>query len=160
MNLRLFLTFVLCTCALLSKGVAHDLVLIPDDQGNLTIKLGHPGEYELPDVHKLYELTGYSSADSPGVSLLGKAKAAGAELKMIGLNELISGKPVMVGGQYDNGYWTTIAKDTYFNASKLLVPNAKEGSHNMKFGKGLGARGNSRGLPAQAWPSDRDYPSS
>ncbi|MBV9498515.1 MAG: hypothetical protein JO138_03995 [Acidobacteriaceae bacterium] len=38
---------------------AHDLVLIPEDQKSVTIKFGHPQEFEAPDPDKLIRLNAY-----------------------------------------------------------------------------------------------------
>ncbi len=132
MKTQLSLLFTLVAFA--SAG-AHDLVLLLRSPGELVIKFGHPGEYEPADLHKLLELNAYPVGSEKPVSLLAeKPQHDDANWKLTALG----GKPVgMVTGQYDNGYWVGISEDTYYNTSKLYLPEGKHSGEFFKFGKGL-----------------------
>ncbi|MGH7837946.1 MAG: hypothetical protein ACREQC_08995, partial [Candidatus Binataceae bacterium] len=56
--------------ATVQKIAAHDLVLIPAGPNTLTLKFGHPQEYEAPNREKLIKLDLYLAGDEPPVSIL------------------------------------------------------------------------------------------
>lgn len=48
--------------------VAHDLVLVPEPNGNLTVRFGHPGDWQVPDKERLLDLQVSGSAGAAASS--------------------------------------------------------------------------------------------
>jgi nickel transport protein len=117
---------------------AHDVVLLLRSPDALTIKFGHPGEYEPADLNKLIELKAYAAGSGKGVSLLDdKPKKAGMNWKLPGLEKLAGGPVALVTAQYDNGYWVGVSKDKFYNTSKLHIPKGQHAGYFFKFSKGF-----------------------
>jgi uncharacterized GH25 family protein len=120
------------------SSLAHDLVLLPSGTDDLVIRFGHPGEYEPADLHRIFELNAFVEGQNTPISLLDLTPVK-AESDWLDRNikQSIGGKVTMVTGRYDNGYWTSVSKDKFFNTSKDLLPNGLESGHYLKFAKGL-----------------------
>lgn len=129
----------LAATAMLSVPVfalAHDLVLIPEANGNLTIRFGHPGDWQMADRERLLDLRVTSAggnASTPSVTAQGKnLGATGASP---------AGSASMVSARYDNGLWVTVpgedGKPVYYNTTRAMVPKATSTMSAIKFAKGL-----------------------
>ncbi len=117
---------------------AHDLVLIPNGANGMTLKFGHSGEYTAPDPDRLIELNGYW-ADSPQpVALLSRIAEGNAEESKVDLTSVAQhGDLLIVSGEYDNGYWSTVNGKKYWNTSKVHLPHEKDSGSFFKFAKAL-----------------------
>ena len=118
---------------------AHDLVLLPQGDGAVVIRFGHPGEYEPADLPRLVRLDAYPEGQARAVSLLeAKPMRTGVDWLEENLSQCTGGHAVgMVTGEYDNGYWISVAPGKYFNTSRVVLPAGKDAGHYLKFGKGL-----------------------
>ena len=132
----------LCAVAALAAlpvfAAAHDLVLVPEPDGNLTVRFGHPGDWQMPDRERLLDLHVAGSA--------GGATAAPPALKTNGLSLEATGVAAtrvasMVSARYDNGLWLTLpgpdGKPKYFNSTRAMVPQGRSTMAALKFAKGL-----------------------
>ncbi|MBV9106671.1 MAG: DUF4198 domain-containing protein [Verrucomicrobia bacterium] len=118
---------------------AHDLVLLPTGKDGLLIRFGHPGEYEPADLPRLVKLDAYTEDADKAISLLElKPAKMGLDWLEERIGQLIDGEPpMMVTGQYDNGYWISVKPEKYFNTSRAILPEGKDAGHYLKFAKGL-----------------------
>jgi nickel transport protein len=124
--------------ALISAASAHDLVLIPEPSGDLTVRFGHPGDWQPASVDRLLGL------QMDGAAVAGRKGAA--TLRTQGKN-LVASKVAsqsqahLVNASYDNGLWVTVpdaaGKPVYFNTSKAMLPQATTSMAALKFAKGL-----------------------
>ena len=139
MKIIVLLCVALFSAAATRSAGAHDLVLLPSGKDELLIRFGHPGEYEPADLPRLFKLDAYARGEDKAISLLEvKPVQMGVDWLIERLGQLTGGKPVMiVTGQYDNGYWTSITPEKYFNTSRAILPAGKDAGHYLKFGKGL-----------------------
>lgn len=117
---------------------AHDLILIPEPSGNLTVKFGHPGDWQQADKERLLDLkteVGTASAKPLAAMLVGR----GLELEAAGIAQ--PGKASMVTARYDNGLWVTLkdasGKEVFYNTTKAMMPEATSTRAAIKFAKGL-----------------------
>lgn len=117
---------------------AHDLVLVPSPSGDLTVKFGHPNDWQPADKERLLDL----QAEGDGSA----SKSLSSTLKKKGLNlesahVATTGKAMLVAGRYDNGLWVTMpgpaGKDVYFNTTKAMMPEGKSSMSAIKFAKAL-----------------------
>ena len=126
-------------CAVLpALSAAHDLVLVPEPDGNLTVRFGHVGDWQMLTRERLLELRVVSETSNP--------KSAPMTLKPSGLNLTATGVATagtagLVAARYDNGLWVVMpgleGKPEYFNTSKAMLPQAKSAMAAIKFAKGL-----------------------
>ncbi len=124
---------------------AHDLVLIPEANGNLTIRFGHPGDWQIADRERLIDLRvagAGSLVTTPTLTVQGKnLEATGASA---------SGSAAMASARYDNGLWVTVpgegGKPTYYNTTKAMLPKATSTMAAIKFAKGLYGTPNDTGV--------------
>lgn len=135
-SLRAIVSAVALTVPLLSQ--AHDLVLVPEPSGNLTVKFGHPNDWQHADKERLLDLQveGEGTASKPLASTL-----KGKGLNLAAAHVMTAGKASLVTGRYDNGLWVTMpgtaGKDVYLNSTKAMVPDAKSTMSAIKFAKAL-----------------------
>ena len=121
------------------RAHAHDLVLVPETTGSLTVRYGHPGDWQQADKERLLDL---QVGDAAGI-----AKPLAAAIKPAGLSLSVAdvstdGKAAMAIARYDNGIWTitpgaTADKPVYHNASKAMVPQATSAVASIKYSKAL-----------------------
>ena len=131
--------FFTVACAVLpALSAAHDLVLVPEPDGNLTVRFGHVGDWQMLTRERLLELRVVSETSNP--------KSAPMTLKPSGLNLTATGVATagtagLVAARYDNGLWVVMpgpeGKPEYFNTSKAMLPQAKSAMAAIKFAKGL-----------------------
>lgn len=136
---KLALTFVLALASTLPiAAAAHDLVLIPEPNGNLTVRFGHPNDWQPADKERLLDLrvtgsAGAASAPLPALTSRG--------LNLEAANAAPSGTAAMATARYDNGLWVTVpdasGKPVYYNTSKAMLPQATSTMAAIKFAKGL-----------------------
>ena len=117
---------------------AHDLVLVPEPSGKLTVKFGHPGDWQQADKDRLLDLkteAGAASAKPLAPMLVGR----GLELEAEGVAD--PGKASLVTARYDNGLWVTVkdaaGKAVSYNTTKAMMPKATSTRAAIKFAKGL-----------------------
>ena len=117
---------------------AHDLILIPEPSGNLTVRFGHPGDWQQADKERLLDLktaAGAASAKPLAPMLVGH----GLDLDAEGVAE--PGKPSMITARYDNGLWVTVkdasGKEVFYNTTLAMMPKATSTRAAIKFAKGL-----------------------
>lgn len=132
----------LCAAAALAAlpvlALAHDLVLVPEPDGNLTVRFGHPGDWLMPDRERLLDLhvAGATGGATPAPLAL---KTNGLNLEATGV--ATNGAAGMVAARYDNGLWVTLpgpdGKPKHFNSTKAMVPQGKSTMSAIKFAKGL-----------------------
>jgi len=99
------------------------------------VKYGHPGERESTDPHRLIELV---MTGTPPQLLFGRVKRG--ERERVGVL-LVSGirrpeQTELIAARYDNGVWSKVG-DTWFNASRELLPAATESDWSQKYAKAL-----------------------
>lgn len=117
---------------------AHDLVLVPEPSGDLTVKFGHPNDWQQADKERLLDLQteGVDMAAKPLASLL-----KGKGLNLAAAHVASAGKATLVTGRYDNGLWVTMpgsdGKNVYFNTTKAMMPDATSTLAAIKFAKAL-----------------------
>lgn len=117
---------------------AHDLVLVPETSGSLTVRFGHPGDWSLPDKYRVLDLQAEGDV-GPAKLLAPGMTAKGVDWSV---PEVVgSGKASMATARYDNGLWVTVpdaaGKLAYFNTSKAMLPQAKASVASIKFAKAL-----------------------
>jgi nickel transport protein len=140
---RLVILMVACCGAPLH---AHDLLLLPASNGKkfeLRIRFGHPGEWELAEIHRLYSLTAYAPG-ADGISWLETAFAPDG-VDLLAKRDLASmPRPGtwVITGSYDNGFWVHVNDKTIFNTDKKEYPFAKTSGHYLKYAKALFVQGN------------------
>jgi nickel transport protein len=118
-------------------AAAHDLVLVPDVEGTLTIRFGHPGDWQTTDKSRLLDLQTLGAT--------GAAAPLTAPLKPSGLNLIApapeAGSARLASARYDNGLWVTVpdaaGKPVFYNTSKAMLPRAITSMSAVKFAKGL-----------------------
>lgn len=117
---------------------AHDLVLVPETSGDLTVKFGHPNDWQPADKERLLDL----KVDGDGAA--SKSLAKGLVAKGLGLEAskvATAGRATLVTARYDNGLWVTLpgdsGKDVYFNSTRAMVPEARSTMSAIKFAKAL-----------------------
>jgi len=131
------LAFVAATMSAVSAS-AHDLVLIPDGPKTLTMKFGHPPDYEAPDPEKIFLLDAYATNDNTSISLLSAVTKGNGEHSTLNMAGLTGERSIaIVAGEYDNGYFASVTKNKYFNTSKLNLPKATDSGYFLKFAKSL-----------------------
>lgn len=132
----------LCAAAALAAlpvlALAHDLVLVPEPDGNLTVRFGHPGDWLMPDRERLLDLHVAGAKNRATAEPL-TLKTNGLNLEATGV--VTAGAAGMVAARYDNGLWVTLpgadGKPKYFNSTKAMVPQGKSTMSAIKFAKGL-----------------------
>lgn len=117
---------------------AHDLVLVPEPSGNLTVKFGHPSDWQPAGKERLVEIQ--SAGDgTASKSLASSLKGKGLNLEATRVGS--PGKASLVTGRYDNGLWVSMpgpaGKDVYFNTTKAMLPEATSTMSAIKFAKAL-----------------------
>ena len=117
---------------------AHDLVLIPAGPQSLTLKFGHPAEYQAPDPERLIRLNAWiAGSEHPALIIDGLVKSP-SDHSALNLRPFSAGHAVeIVWGEYDNGYWVTLPGGKHLNTSKVHMPNAADSGAFFKFGKAL-----------------------
>ena len=117
---------------------AHDLVLVPGLSGDLTVRFGHPNDWQPADKERLLDLQAEGDG-SAGKSLSGALKKKGLNLETA--HVATRGKALLVTGRYDNGLWVSMpgpaGKDVYFNTTKAMMPEGKSTMSAIKFAKAL-----------------------
>jgi uncharacterized GH25 family protein len=121
---------------------AHDLVLIPAADGRVTVRYGHPGDWQPIDDGKVVDI---ATIAPDGVRSELRGQLAKRGLDRIASSALTHRKPgqaFMIAGRYDNGLWSHMpargdAKGKVINASRLMLPDAEFISTNLKYGKGV-----------------------
>ena len=120
------------------RAYADDLWMTLEDLGpklTAVVKYGHPGERESTDPHRLVELV---MTGTQPQSLLGRVQRG--EREHVGVL-LVSGiqrpeQTELIAARYDNGIWSKVG-DTWFNASRELLPAATESDWSQKYAKAL-----------------------
>lgn len=124
---------------LAAPAQAHDIVLVPQ-AGGLTVRYGHPHDWQPVDHEKLLELQVQGASGTP-------ADRHDA-LKRKGLDMLLAPAdlkgPALVAARYDNGLWVELppgadGKSQWRNTSRFMTPSAKGVTLSVKFAKGLAA---------------------
>lgn len=124
--------------SLAGSAAAHDLVLVPQTSGDLTVKFGHPNDWQPADKERLLELKA-EGPSGPSASLAPTLVGKGLELEAARV--AAPGAAMLVSARYDNGLWVTLpgpaGKDVYFNSTRAMVPGAKSTMAAIKFAKGM-----------------------
>lgn len=119
-------------------AAAHDLVLVPDATGSLTVRFGHPGDWLQADRERLLDLQ-VQQESGPGRPLA--AALVGKGLDFTAPDVATGGKAAMVSARYDNGLWVAVpdatGKPTYHNTSKAMLPKGTSTMAAIKFAKAL-----------------------
>lgn len=120
-------------------AAAHDIVLVPE-RGGVTVRYGHPQDWQVVDQRKLLEVQTYQG-NGAAVEQLNVLKLSGLNY-LLAANKLNPNQPLLVGARYDNGLWSRMpkisdAKPTSHNASRLMMPGADYVSNNLKFAKAI-----------------------
>ena len=116
---------------------AHDIVLVPESN-QIRVRLGHPGDWQPVDKEKLLELKVISDPAMPADLYTG--------LKRQGLDYVVpfksgaGSKASITAARYDNGLWVELpavgqAKPEWRNASRFMLPQAKDVMASVKFAK-------------------------
>jgi len=118
-------------------GRAHELWLTlstVESVPQVRVNYGHASKREAPGPAQLVELVALTQDGS--ANLRGSLRPAPPEVPPALLAPL-SGKPgrTLVAATYDAGYWTTLRDGTRLNASRRLVPDAREGRWSVKYAK-------------------------
>lgn len=122
---------------------AHDLVLVPDPSGDLTVKFGHPNDWQPADKERLLGLRTEGDRGAPIAAANLVVKGKNLQMRHVAT----PGKAALVSARYDNGLWVTLpgaagAKPNYFNTSKAMLPEGGSSMAAVKFAKALyGAAG-------------------
>ncbi len=125
------------SCAL--PAVAHDIALLPEPEGNLTVRYGHPGDWLPTDKERLLAVSILQAGAKPQllVSPLIKNQLA---LTTLG-KAVTNGEAAIVATRYDNGLWVSTVgvdgKEAFHNTSKAMLPEGKNSLLSLKFAKGL-----------------------
>lgn len=118
---------------------AHDLVLVPEPSGDLTVKFGHPGDWQPADKERLLDLRVEGDAQAAARPIAGPLAARGLELAASGV--AAAGKAALVSARYDNGLWVSVpgadGKPVYRNTTKAMLPKATSTMSAIKFAKAL-----------------------
>ncbi len=123
-------------------SLAHDLVLIPEPTGDLTVRFGHPGDWQTASTDRLlnFQMDGKPAADSKGPSRLRQQGKNLVVAKMAPRADRTT-QPHLMSATYDNGLWVTVpdatGKPVYLNTSKAMLPGATSSMAALKFAKGL-----------------------
>lgn len=125
------LTASLATALLLASTtnlLAHDAWVNPSKGPIYTILYGHkvPEEYS---INKITTLTVLDGNQKP-VPYSNMASAKGMDIKTTGE------KPAMFILDYDNGFWTTVGKES-INFRYSMMPQGSAGHHPLKYSKTL-----------------------
>jgi nickel transport protein len=118
-------------------GGAHELWLTlstVDQAPQVRVNYGHASKREAPRAPQLLELIALTQEGR--TSLRAGLKPAPPEVPPALLAPLGT-KPgrTLVAATYDAGYWTTLRDGTRLNASRRLVPDAREGRWSVKYAK-------------------------
>jgi uncharacterized GH25 family protein len=121
-------------------GMTHDILLLPRTAGDhveLTVKYGHPQDYEYADLDKLLELN-VSSGNGRLQNVHNLLKRDGDNLMLPAAAITVAGDITLVSARYDNGYFVQLSGEKgSFNTSKLSFPNVKSSGYYFKFAKGM-----------------------
>lgn len=129
---------LLAAALLADPAIAHDIVLVPAGAGALTVRYGHPHDWQPVDGEKLLELQVLSANQAPA--------DRHRQLARRGLDmQLPKGSvpsPALVAARYDNGFWVQGAagadgKAEWRNTSRFMQPAAASVMLSVKFAKAL-----------------------
>ena len=136
MNAKPFL--IIAALLLAGAGAhAHDLVLMPIEQGTLRVRFGHPADWQSVDAEKLLEVQ--------AIDATGKTVDVHTALKRRALDLVAPFKatgPVLTAARYDNGLWLKLPTpagqpEQFRNASKFMLPEGRDALLAVKFAKGM-----------------------
>lgn len=132
--MRFRFAFAATLAAFSVAGVhAHDVVLRAQS-GNppqLTLRYGHPGDWQLFDAYKLLSLDASTGSGQPA-SLLGQIKRSAEKIDM-----KLPPSTCLVSASYDNGFWVKRGDSDYRNARRTEVEGTAEALGSFKFAKAL-----------------------
>ncbi len=138
-SLKTFVQLAWVASAVCGIGAqAHDLVLMPDAQGELRVRFGHPHDWQPVDAEKLLEVQTIDAAGNTTGHRHDTLKRQGLDLLM----PFVGSGPLLIAARYDNGLWLTLpAKDgqpvQYRNASKFMLPEGTDPLLAVKYAKGI-----------------------
>jgi nickel transport protein len=118
---------------------AHDIVLVPQ-AGGLTVRYGHPHDWQPVDPEKLLEL----QVLGPAGAVIDRHDALSRKgLDMLLAPAALAG-PALVAARYDNGLWVELpaaadGKPQWRNTSRFMTPQARAVTLSVKFAKALAA---------------------
>jgi nickel transport protein len=122
-----------------AAALAHDIALIPDAGGNLTVRYGHPGDWQPTDKERLLEIMLFQSSTAPSIvstPLVKNGLALTASAPVIQ-----NATAALVAARYDNGLWVTTEgggmKPIWHNTSRAMLPGGKTSLVSLKYAKGL-----------------------
>jgi nickel transport protein len=118
---------------------AHDIVLVPQ-AGGLTLRYGHPHDWQNVDTGKLIEVQAYEG-NAAARDIKAAMKPSGLSL-VLPAAQLSHRGAVLLAARYDNGLWARLApqgdtKPKARNTSRLMLPDAEVVSANIKFAKAI-----------------------
>jgi nickel transport protein len=118
---------------------AHDVALLPVQDGKLIVRYGHPGDWQPTDKERLLEVM-MLQGEVPAAKLA--TKLVKKDLELITESKVVNeGSAALAAARYDNGLWVTTVgadgKDVWHNSSRAMMPEGKKPLLSLKFAKGL-----------------------
>lgn len=115
---------------------AHDLVLFQDPRGPLTVRYGHPGDWQDVDRPKLLEVLTMGAANAPD-DLSARLVRDGSLYRF----DAGSGEaPALVAARYDNGFWSKLPDGSFRNARRTGFQRTELGLSSFKYAKAWNGR--------------------
>ncbi len=126
------------------SAAAHDVLLVPGGKSELTVRYGHPGDWQRVEERRLVELHTYADGPAPR-QRLADLRPVPAGLGRPPLDLRLSdrgGDTRLVAARYDNGFWARVsvpgqARPFSRNTTRALMPEAESVTQNLKFAKAL-----------------------
>lgn len=120
-------------------GYAHDIAVFPAggaDGVRLTVRYGHPGDYQETAAGKLVSLDAYPPGGERR-SYAGRLRPDGITLVTPPLTDATAQGTWVFSTFYDNGFFLRTDEGRTVNTTRAEYPAAKSATHNLKYGKAL-----------------------